>query len=153
MGNGSGIGGAAALRFAKAGFNVALITRSPQRIEKFATDLTSSGAQVRMLFNSSSSSSWSLRDPAIQAQTFPISAYDYSETSRVFAAVKSKWPDAAIRVTIWNAGDAVFKSFLETTEADVRATAETVLVGSFAFARESVLTFQDQQSVRSPSVI
>ena len=54
-----------------------------------------------------------------QAATFPIGAYTYKEVQTAFAAVRAHWPDAEVRVALYNAGYGVRKPFLEITEAEV----------------------------------
>ena len=79
-----------------------------------------------------------------QAATFPIGAYTYKEVQTAFAAVRAHWPDAEVRVALYNAGYGVRKPFLELTEAEVAESVETQVTAAFAFAREALLAFQAQ---------
>lgn len=78
-----------------------------------------------------------------KAKAFPVLAYDHQTLHATFAQIRTHWPGAPIRVAVWNAGDAVWKPFLDITEADVKKTVDTSVVGAFAFAREAVLAFKD----------
>jgi len=124
VGNASGTGGATARRFAKNGYRVALIARNAEHLQKAAMDIRNDGGE---------------------AQAFPISEYSYAEIRRVFDAIRKQWPNDEIRVSIWNAGHFVWKPFLETTEEDVKECVNTNIVAAFAFARESLLVFKDQE--------
>jgi hypothetical protein len=59
-----------------------------------------------------------------------------------FAAIKAEWPGIPIRVAVWNAGDAVWKPFLDITPEDVRKGTDST-IGAFAFSREVILAFKD----------
>ena len=47
-------------------------------------------------------------------------------------------------MAVWNAGDAVWKPFLDITPEDVHKGTNTT-IGAFAFAREAILSFKDQE--------
>jgi len=124
VGNGTGIGGATARLFAKSGFNIALIARSADRLHAFTAELKKSGAEVA---------------------AFPVTSYSQSEISRVFKDTKTTFPSSPVRVTLWNAASGIWKPFLEITERDLQNTVDTAIVGAFAFAKESVLVFKEQE--------
>jgi len=123
LGTGGGTGASVARRFAKSGYKVALIARGADALKKLSTEINESGGS---------------------AEAFVISTYSYTEVHGVFTAIKKKWPGDLIRVTVWNAGDASWKGFLEITEEDLKKTTDTI-TGAFAFSRESILAFQDQE--------
>jgi len=122
VGNASGTGGATARAFAKIGYRVALIARNADTLQKAAENINKDGGE---------------------AKAFPVPEYNYAEIHNVFEAIKAHWPNDPIRVTVWNAGYAVFKPFLETTEEEVKESVNTNIVAAFAFARESILAFKD----------
>jgi len=121
VGNGSGTGAAAAHIFSKAGYNVALIARNGDSINKLADELKGSGGD---------------------AHAFPITSYTPSILQSTFAAIKSQWPSSSLRVALFNAGYGVWKPFLEITPEQVQESVDTNIVASFAFAREAILAFK-----------
>jgi NAD(P)-dependent dehydrogenase (short-subunit alcohol dehydrogenase family) len=80
----------------------------------------------------------------MQAAAFPISDYNYKEVQTAFRAVRAHWPDADIRVALFNAGFGVWKPFLQITEDEVDRVADTNVKAAFAFSREAITAFQDQ---------
>jgi NAD(P)-dependent dehydrogenase (short-subunit alcohol dehydrogenase family) len=60
-----------------------------------------------------------------------------------------KWPStqepAPIRAALWNAGNGVFKKFLDVSEADLDLSLESNVKGAFAFSRQAVLTFRENE--------
>jgi len=124
VGNATGTGAATAREFAKKGYRVALIARNAEHLEKAASDIRSDSGE---------------------AQAFPVSEYSYAEIHKVFEEVKKQWPNDQIRVSVWNAGFGVWKPFLETTEEEVKESVNTNIVAAFAFAKESILAFKDQE--------
>lgn len=99
-----------------------MIARNAEHLQKTAADIKASGGD---------------------AAPFPISAYDYSNIQNAFSAIKQHWPDEDVRATVWNAGYATWKGFLEITEEEVRESVDTNVVAAFAFARASILAFKD----------
>jgi NAD(P)-dependent dehydrogenase (short-subunit alcohol dehydrogenase family) len=61
-----------------------------------------------------------------------------------FRAVRAHWPNADIRVALFNAGFGVWKPFLQITEDEVDKVTDTNVKAAFAFAREAVSAFQTQ---------
>ncbi|TDL24351.1 short-chain dehydrogenase/reductase SDR [Rickenella mellea] len=122
VGNGSGTGAATALEFSKAGYRVALIARNADHLKTTADGIVASGGD---------------------AASFPVTQYDYPSIQAAFASVKSHWPASPIRAAVWNAGHGVWKPFLSLTEAEVKSSVDTNIVAAFAFARSSILAFQE----------
>ncbi|KZV82322.1 NAD(P)-binding protein [Exidia glandulosa HHB12029] len=122
VGNGQGTGAASAHEFSKAGYRVALIARNGDTLQKLADELKQAGGE---------------------AKAFPVTSYEQSTLHATFAQIRAEWPGAPIRVAVWNAGDAVWKPFLDVTEEELRKTTDTNIIGSFAFAREAILSFKD----------
>ncbi|KAI0251609.1 NAD-P-binding protein [Lactifluus subvellereus] len=123
VGNSSGTGGASARIFAKAGYNIALISRESESLHKFAAELKTGDTD---------------------AAAFPISEYNYKEVQSAFRAVRGRWPHADVRVALFNAGFGVWKPFLQLTEEEVDRVADTNVKAAFAFAREAIGAFQGQ---------
>ncbi|KAH9975073.1 NAD-P-binding protein [Lactifluus volemus] len=123
VGNSSGTGGASARMFAKAGYNIALISRESESLHKFATELKT-------------------RDT--DAAAFPISDYNYKEVQSAFRAVRAHWPNTDIRVALFNAGFGVWKPFLQITEEELDRATDTNVKAAFAFSREAITAFQGQ---------
>jgi len=122
-GNAAGVGGATARLFSQAGYRIALISRGSSGLTDLANSLNTSGGE---------------------AAPFPISSYSYPDISSSFSAIRTRWPDAEIRVALFNAGVPIFKPFLQTTQDDFHATVNTNVLAASAFAREAVLAFQAQ---------
>jgi NAD(P)-dependent dehydrogenase (short-subunit alcohol dehydrogenase family) len=61
-----------------------------------------------------------------------------------FRAVRAHWPNADLRVALFNAGFGVWKPFLQITEDEVDKATDTNVKAAFAFAREAVTAFQAQ---------
>ncbi|KZT36556.1 NAD(P)-binding protein [Sistotremastrum suecicum HHB10207 ss-3] len=121
-GNGTGTGSASAEVFAKAGYKVALIARGADHIEKGAKKIIQDGGE---------------------AKAFPLQSYDSASVHSVFESIKAHWPDEAIRVTLYNAAQGIWKPFLEITPEEWDTTANINLTTAAAFARESILSFKD----------
>lgn len=86
----------------------------------------------------------------LQAAAFPVSAYTYSAITQLFDDIKKHdWgkpnEKAEIRAALWNAGSGIFKTFLEVTEEDINDSVQNNIVAAFAFSRQAVLTFKDNE--------
>ncbi|KAI9453677.1 NAD-P-binding protein [Russula earlei] len=123
IGNSSGTGGASARLFAKAGYNIALISRESDRLHKFAAELKTGDTD---------------------AAAFPISDYNYRDVQSAFRAVRTRWPAADVRVALFNAGFRIGKPFLEITEEELDRAMDTNVKAAFAFAREAIAVFRAQ---------
>ncbi|KAA1470928.1 NAD-P-binding protein [Dentipellis sp. KUC8613] len=124
VGNSAGTGGAAARAFSKAGYRVALVSRSGRAdsLNQLATELSANGPE---------------------AAAFPISAYTYDEVTSAFDAIKKRWPNVPIRAALWNAGYGVWKPFLEVTKEQVEESVQTNITAAFAFSKQAILAFKD----------
>jgi NAD(P)-dependent dehydrogenase (short-subunit alcohol dehydrogenase family) len=72
-----------------------------------------------------------------------VSSYDYAAFTDAFKKIRAEWPDSPIRVAVFNAGDGVWKPFLDVDEADVRKSLDSGVVGAFGFSREAILAFKE----------
>ncbi|KAL8281489.1 hypothetical protein RQP46_006173 [Phenoliferia psychrophenolica] len=121
LGNSTGTGAATARLFASKGFRVALISRTPSELQKFAEELTSAGGV---------------------AAAFPVTQYTVPEITSAFAAIEAKWPSvvgqSGVRFALWNAGSSTWGKLLEITPAQIQESVDVNIVGAFAFAQESV---------------
>jgi len=125
VGVGGGTGAATAKLFANSGYRVALIARNAESLKSVSDSLNADGGKTA---------------------PFPVEAYTQKNIKSVFSSIKQTWPDAEIRVTVFNAGKGVFKPFLETTEEEIQESVDVNIVGAWAFARESILAFRDLQT-------
>ncbi|KLO08536.1 NAD-P-binding protein [Schizopora paradoxa] len=121
VGNGSGTGGATARIFAKAGYRVALIARNADLLKETAQAINAAGGE---------------------AAPFPIAAYDTKSIEGVFATIKSQWPSSPLKVAVYNAAHGAWKPFLELKEDDIEQSVNVNIIAAFAFARQSILAFQ-----------
>ncbi|KAI0804752.1 NAD-P-binding protein [Irpex lacteus] len=129
VGAGSGTGASAARLFAKNGYKVAVIARGADRAKKLADEINSSGGE---------------------AAGFGTSDYAYKSILAVWDEIKSfKWPSsqqpAPIRAALWNAGNSVFSPFLDVTEDNLNLSLQSNVQGPFAFSRQAVLTFRENE--------
>ena len=110
--------------FAKQGYKVALIARNADHLNKLAKEINESGGE---------------------AASFPVKDYGYQDVLGIFDTIKAhKWSEPAeVRVALWNAGSAPFKTFLNVTEEDLNLSLQNTVVGPFAFSRQAILTFQE----------
>ncbi|KAJ8089037.1 hypothetical protein PM082_014285 [Marasmius tenuissimus] len=124
IGAGGGTGGASARAFAKEGYSVALIARNADLLKAFESDLKGSGIDVA---------------------AFPVSSYAASDVKDAFQKIRTHFakPSYEIRAAVYNAGNGVFKPFLDVTQEDVKVSIESNIEGTFAFAREIVLDFKE----------
>lgn len=128
IGNATGTGFATARVFSKAGYRVALIARNAEHLTNAAKTLNQEGGE---------------------AAAFPVSEYSWAAITNIFKDIKAyKWPSAEraeIRVGLWNAGTGVWKGFLDITEQEVQAVIDSTLVAPWAFSREVLLAFQQNE--------
>jgi len=122
-GLGAGQGRAASARaFAKEGYSVALVARGADALQSLEDDLTRSGAEVA---------------------SFIISSYEHTAIQSAFESIRSHFssPQYSIRAALYNAGEGVWKKFLDVTPEDVKRTTQTNIEGAFAFAHEIISDF------------
>ena len=58
--------------------------------------------------------------------------------------MRTRWPNADIRVALFNAGYGVWKPFLEIAEDEIDRAVDTNVKAAFAFAREAITAFRAQ---------
>ncbi|KAH7101093.1 NAD(P)-binding protein [Auriculariales sp. MPI-PUGE-AT-0066] len=121
VGAGFGTGGSVAREFGSAGYRVALLARTADAVNQLANKLTQDN---------------------IEAKAFPVAAYDHQTLHAAFASIRTAWPNVPIRVAVWNAGDAVWKPFLDISPEEVKKGTDST-IGAFAFSREAILAFKD----------
>ncbi|TCD63712.1 hypothetical protein EIP91_005083 [Steccherinum ochraceum] len=133
LGNGGGTGASTARLFAKEGYSVALIARNPDQVNKLADEINKAGGQ---------------------AHGFPAASYSYSDVTAVFQKIKQhSWPGhakAEVRAALWNAGGGAsggpaWGPFLSVTEGSINNQVEGNIIGPFAFSREAILAFQNNE--------
>ncbi|RXW19136.1 hypothetical protein EST38_g6717 [Candolleomyces aberdarensis] len=126
VGNGSGTGAATARLFAKNGYSVALIARGADSLTKISDEINSAGGQ---------------------ATPFPLKSYSHEDIAATWAAIKQHFPkpEYEIRAAVWNAGQGVWKPFLEITPEEVQLSLDTGVAAAFAFARQSILSFKENE--------
>ncbi|KAF9033527.1 hypothetical protein BJ165DRAFT_1534483 [Panaeolus papilionaceus] len=136
LGDGSGTGASTARIFAKEGYIIALVSRgstaagATNTASKLAEEIVASGGT---------------------AAAFPIQSYSPTDIAEVWKAIHVAFPapQYSIRAALFNAGDAVFKPFLEITQDEVRKSIETGVEGAFEFARGAITTFK-ANSIEEP---
>ncbi|KAJ6542085.1 hypothetical protein DFH09DRAFT_1041440 [Mycena vulgaris] len=126
IGNGSGTGGAVARLFSKEGYTVALLSRGSEALDVLAKSIQASGGK---------------------AESFPVPTYGAEDVTAAFNSIHARYPspEYAITVAIFNAGQAVWKAFLDVTPEDIRESNKVNIEGSFAFARAAILAFQKNE--------
>ena len=105
-----------------------MVARNPDHLNTLAKDINSSGGE---------------------AAPFPVKEYSYQAVLGVFDTIKAhKWTSqehAEVRVALWNAGSAPFKTFLNVTEEDLKLSLDTHVTAAFAFSRGAILAFQKNE--------
>ncbi|KAJ3576325.1 hypothetical protein NP233_g497 [Leucocoprinus birnbaumii] len=131
VGNAAGTGAAVARRFAKEGYTVALLARQGKSLRHLEEEINASGGQ---------------------AAAFPLLSYSRDDISSTWMSVREMFsmPEYSIRVAVFNAGQTVFKPFLEITPEEVQNSLEVSVSAAFAFSREAILSFKEN-SLEEPS--
>jgi len=126
LGKGSGTGASAARVFSNAGYSVALVARGAETLDKISQELNSAGGD---------------------AAPFPIDSYTPQNVKSVWNSIRAKYaaPKYTIDTAIFNVGVGVWKPFLEITPEDIRTTLEGNVDAGFAFSREAILTFKENE--------
>ncbi|KIY74046.1 NAD(P)-binding protein [Cylindrobasidium torrendii FP15055 ss-10] len=136
IGNAAGTGAATARLFAKSGYAVALLSRardgSNAKLDSLVKEIKESGGE---------------------AKAFPLQAYDTSNIVSAFKGIQATYPTDkySLRAALWNAGDAVWKPFLEITEEELDKTFNTNTRAAFSFSRETILRFKANTDVDEQS--
>ncbi|KAI0086065.1 short-chain dehydrogenase/reductase SDR [Irpex rosettiformis] len=126
-GIGNGSGRLIPRLFAKHGYRVALIARHADQAKKLADEINKAGGE---------------------AAGFGSNDYAYKSIIAVWDEIKAfKWPSsqqtAPIRAALWNASNGGFGSFLDVTEESLQQSIEANVTGAFAFSRQAILTFRE----------
>jgi NAD(P)-dependent dehydrogenase (short-subunit alcohol dehydrogenase family) len=129
VGVGPGIGRAVALRFAKEGYNLALLARRLERIKPIAEEIKQ--LQSALASTSSSSSSSPVVEP------FSVDATDPDSVTNVFKQIEETFGDSP-HVLIYNAGSYKRESILNITPQEFEAHWKANCFGAF-LATQKVL--------------
>ncbi|EAU83574.2 short-chain dehydrogenase/reductase SDR [Coprinopsis cinerea okayama7 len=123
LGTGAGTGAATARLFAQKGYNVALIARGADSVNKLSEEINAAGGK---------------------AAPFTVSSYSSGDISTVWSDIRKRFPkpEYDIRAAVWNAGEGIWKPFLEITADDVQRSLDTNVAAAFAFSREAILSFK-----------
>jgi len=84
---------------------------------------------------------------AHQADHFPVKSYSPQDITGAFTRIRDRFPEPSfsIRAALFNVGSASWGPFLSITPEQVRESLETTVVAGFAFAREAVLQFKQNE--------
>ena len=110
-GIGAGLGSAYARRFAAGGYRVALLGRTVETLEKYASEIPGSLAVV-------------------------CDVSDKAAVGAAFGTVRRELGEPA--VVVHNAGSGAFKGFLETTAEELRSSLDVNIGGLFHVAQEAL---------------
>jgi NAD(P)-dependent dehydrogenase (short-subunit alcohol dehydrogenase family) len=124
VGQGGGTGAATVREFTSKGYVAALISRRPEELQKLAEEVKSAGGN---------------------AAAFPVASYSSADIHDAFHRIKSHWSNGQIRVALWNASLGVWKGFLSITDEEIQSSVEVNITGPFAFSREAILAFKEQE--------
>ncbi|GLB42612.1 putative short-chain dehydrogenase reductase sdr [Lyophyllum shimeji] len=126
LGKGNGTGASSARLFTRAGYSVALVARGVDHLDKLSQELNAAGGE---------------------AAPFPVESYTPQNIKSVWDSIRAKYaaPNYRIDAAIFNVGHGVWKPFLEVTPEDVRTTLENSVEAGFAFSREAILTFKENE--------
>ena len=80
-----------------------------------------------------------------QAEEFALASYSHEDITNGWAAINAKFPKPQyiIRVAVFNAGQSVWKNFLDITPQDVQDTLQISVAAAFSFARGAILAFKE----------
>ena len=137
--------------FAKAGYKVALVARNKDNLQKTAEEIKKSGGEVSKILVSYYRSDGVVKFYIVlQAAAFPVAAYTFPAITQLFDTIKRHdWGKSGekseIRAALWNPSGGAFKTFLEVTEEEVNDSVQTNIVAAFAFSRQAILTFQENE--------
>ncbi|KAF8509473.1 hypothetical protein JB92DRAFT_2831922 [Gautieria morchelliformis] len=95
-------------------------------------------SRVETLLKSQSSG----RAHVTKAAGFPVKAYTHDQLHSAFDAIKKHWPDADVRVGLRNRIRRL-ERLLGATSEEIQEVVNVNVVGAFAFARETILSFKD----------
>ncbi|KAF9448687.1 NAD(P)-binding protein [Macrolepiota fuliginosa MF-IS2] len=111
-------------RFSKEGYSTALLARQGKALYYLEDEINCSGGH---------------------AAAFPLLSYSHDDVSSTWISVREKFPtpDCNIRAAVFNAGQTVFKPFLEITPEGIQNNLEVSISGAFAFSRQAILAFKD----------
>ncbi|TFK22517.1 short-chain dehydrogenase/reductase SDR [Coprinopsis marcescibilis] len=123
VGSGQGTGAATARLFSQKGYSVALIARGADSVNKLTGEINAEGGN---------------------AAGFPIASYSQEDIATAWSSIRSHYPkpEYDIRAAVWNAGQGVWKPFLEITPQEVQQVLETNVAAAFSFSREAITTFK-----------
>ncbi|THV05743.1 NAD(P)-binding protein [Dendrothele bispora CBS 962.96] len=126
LGAGGGTGASSARAFVKEGYSVALIGRRASELKALEDDLKASGAEVRVA-------------------SFAIPSYGHADVASAFAQIHSRYPSNthSLRAALYNAGNGVWKPFLDVTPEDVQLVTQSNIEGSFAFSHHVLKAFKN----------
>ncbi|KAL4072218.1 hypothetical protein J3A83DRAFT_4092465 [Scleroderma citrinum] len=117
-----GTGASTARLFAQKGYNVALISRGHEALEKLVQDINQDGGV---------------------AASIPVADYSANSICAAFKAIRFIFPSdtSHLRVALFNAGYGVWKPFLNITDDDLSTSLEVNVTAAFAFSREVITEF------------
>ncbi|KAG5636170.1 hypothetical protein H0H81_008920 [Sphagnurus paluster] len=103
---------------------VALVARGVETVNKLAEELKAAGGD---------------------ASPFPAATYSAKDIQEVWASIRTKYPSPnyIINAAVFNAAHGVWKPFLDVTPEDIRTSLEVNVEAAFAFSREAILTFKE----------
>ncbi|KAF8151511.1 hypothetical protein B0H34DRAFT_132035 [Crassisporium funariophilum] len=125
LGNGSGTGASTARLFAKNGYNVALIARGGDSVNKLENEINSLGGE--------------------KAASFPVASYSHEDITAAWTSIHARFPkpEYAVRVALFNAAHGVWKPFLDITPEDVQTSVQVNIAAAFSFSRAAILAFKE----------
>ncbi|KAF8622047.1 hypothetical protein AX15_007330 [Amanita polypyramis BW_CC] len=128
LGTGTGTGASTAHLFAKQGYSIALLARASRAdsLNNLAKEINESGGE---------------------ATAFPLQSYSPDELTAAWGQIRQRYskPNYSIRAAVFNAGSSVWKNFLDITPAEVESVIQSNIIAAFAFSREAILSFKDNE--------
>jgi NAD(P)-dependent dehydrogenase (short-subunit alcohol dehydrogenase family) len=76
-----------------------------------------------------------------------VPSYSRTDISNAFNSIRAHFspPSFSIRAALWNVGHGVWKPFLDITPEELQESLDTNVTAAFAFSREVILTFKDNE--------
>ncbi|KAK4057139.1 hypothetical protein OIO90_001634 [Microbotryomycetes sp. JL221] len=126
LGNAQGTGAACAWLWSQQlKYKIALVSRPRQDIVELRNAIVAKGGE---------------------AEIFSVDKYDHDCITSMFRQVRSKWPDARIRTTIWNTSQWSMIPFMDIKREQIEASVQINIVAATVFAQESIKAFTESSN-------
>lgn len=125
VGVGHGTGSAVSHAFSQAGYAVALLARSKDKLEQISREIQKEGGMV---------------------DSFPCDVSSEQSVKSTFQAIKTRFDKIPLRVAVFNSSSSFqMKPFLESSRSDLETSLNVSVLGAFSFAQSALSEFLSHQ--------